>query len=163
MAKMNPLLPGKLGNPELSLGSDPRLDPRLVTLFNQGEAMDEMLEESDTVNAGSSYEEAVAYIGLLEENMHPFYEALFADIKPVTDVTRRTQTIIDADDHEITLYIHEPSNRNGASTWHRAHARGRHGDVYGRRHTLCPVARRVSRERPLRCRGGIQKWRGQVG
>ena len=57
MAKINPLLPGKLGNPELSLGSDPRLDPRLVTLFNQGEAMDEMLEESDTVNAGSSYEE----------------------------------------------------------------------------------------------------------
>ena len=46
MAKMNPLLPGKLGNPELSLSSDPRLDPRLVTLFNQGEAMDEMLEES---------------------------------------------------------------------------------------------------------------------
>ena len=113
MAKMNPLLPGKLGNPELSLSSDPRLDPRLVTLFNQGEAMDEMLDESDTVNAGSSYEEAVAYIGLLEENMQPFYEALFADIKPVTDVTRRTQTIIDAEDHEITLYIHEPSNRNG--------------------------------------------------
>ena len=46
MAKMNPLLPGKLGNPELSLGSDPRLDPRLVTLFNQGEAMEEMLEDS---------------------------------------------------------------------------------------------------------------------
>ena len=113
MTKISPLLPGKLNHPDLTLAADPRLDPRLAALFKQGEAMDAMLEESETVNADSSYEKALAYIGLLEENMCPFYEALYANIKPVIDVSRRTQTIIDADGHEITLYIHEPTNRNG--------------------------------------------------
>ena len=65
MIKISPLLPGKLNHPDLTLAADPRLDPRLAALFKQGEAMDAMLEESETVNADSSYEEALAYIGLL--------------------------------------------------------------------------------------------------
>jgi acetyl esterase len=109
-----PLLPGKLGKPDLTLSADPRLDPRLVALFSPGEAMDNLIEDSTSVDRNSSYEEALQYVEGIEPNLGPFYDGpLFGSLPPVEGVTRRTQTIVDSDDHEITLYIHEPTERAG--------------------------------------------------
>ena len=114
MSQDSPLLPGKLGNPALTLDKDPRLDPRLIPLFASGDGMDAVLEDSVTVDRNSSYEEALQFVETVEANLDPFYEALYGALPPVEGVTRRTQTIVDADDQEITLYIHEPTERNEA-------------------------------------------------
>ena len=111
MSQDSPLLPGKLGNPALTLDKDPRLDPRLIPLVSPGEALDAALEDSATVDLNSSYEEALKYISTLEANLDPYYDSLFGALSPVDGVSRRTQTIVDAEDHEITLYIHEPMER----------------------------------------------------
>jgi acetyl esterase/lipase len=111
MSKLKPELPGRLGNPNLTLATDPRLDPILADFFAQDDSMD-FAEVS--ISADSSYEDVLAYVTELEQGLDPFYEALYGSLPPVANVTRRTEVIPGVDDNEILLFIHEPSNRQNA-------------------------------------------------
>ncbi len=60
-------LPGKLGDPNLTLATDPRTDPRVIASLAQS-GMD-AVEEAPSVGPGSPYAEILEYVGALEAGL----------------------------------------------------------------------------------------------
>lgn len=100
-------LPGRLGSPNLQLGTDPRADPRLIKVLAEF-GLDKSPEPAP-VSANSTYEECLAYFGEMETVYDAMYAPLHNDL-PAVDSVRSTEVIEGVDANEITLYIHRPSN-----------------------------------------------------
>jgi acetyl esterase/lipase len=103
-------LPGRLGDPSLTLASDPRLDPRLVAAVG---GSDEALAAPVSVGPDSSYAEILDYIGAAESEFDAMYAEQYNSLAPVVGVTRRSEVITGVDGNEIQLFIHEPAERKG--------------------------------------------------
>ena len=103
-------LPGKLGNPDLTLAADPRLDPALIPFFA---GMGEAVFQPPALGPDSSYEEVVAYTSAMEAGVDPVFEEIFGALAPVPGVRRRTEVIEGVDGNDIALFIHEPMDRDG--------------------------------------------------
>ncbi|MEO6652308.1 MAG: alpha/beta hydrolase fold domain-containing protein [Ilumatobacteraceae bacterium] len=99
--------PGRLGNPDETLASDPRTDPRLVAalepfgLGGHGEPL--------PLDASAPTDQLVAFCNAAEAGFQQVFDAMCAELAPVTGVERSTETITGVDGNEITLYIHRPS------------------------------------------------------
>ncbi|WP_208378949.1 alpha/beta hydrolase fold domain-containing protein [Cumulibacter soli] len=106
-----PDLPGRLGDPDRSLATDPRIDPRmLATLASFG--LDSN-GEPPPVSADAPIEEVLSFVDAAEEGFTGLFGAIFANVAPVEGVTRETLTVKGGDDNEITLYIHRPTDGSG--------------------------------------------------
>lgn len=109
--KMLPQLPGRLGNPELTLRDDPRADPRMI------KAMDALglLDDAPPlpVSANSSIDELLAFCAMAEEGYEALNNTVTSTWPPISGVTRETQVIKGVDGNEITLYIHRPEQTTG--------------------------------------------------
>ena len=105
----SPHLPGKLGNPDLTLATDPRLDPALLPAVA---GMDEALDAPPAVGPDSSYEEVVAYAAAMEAEVDRIYPEIFGALPAVPGVRRRTEVIEGVDGNDIALFIHEPVDRD---------------------------------------------------
>jgi hypothetical protein len=103
-----PLLPGRLGDPNRALKTDPRTDPRLVAACAPF-ALD-VAPPPVPVNANSPLPDKLAYSAANEAGMEAVFAALFADLPQMTNVERRTQVIKGVDGNDINLYIHTPKN-----------------------------------------------------
>ena len=106
-----PILPGRLSNPDNVLKTDPRADSRLVAAlapFGFDEA-----PPPAPVTTNSPLEERYAFIAEAE----PGYEAMFAELleglPAIENVQTSTEVIKGADDNDITLYISKPTDRSG--------------------------------------------------
>ena len=98
-------LPGRIGNPELVIGSDPRSDPRLVEVLRTL-GMDQP-GEPVPVSAASSYDECLAFFAEMERQYLLMSEAFHQDLKPLP--VERDETIITGPDgNTIRLFIHRP-------------------------------------------------------
>jgi len=106
-----PLLPGRLGDPNRVLKTDPRADPRLVAACAPF-ALD-VAPPPVPVTADSSLLDKLTYSAANEAGMEAVFAALFADLPPMMTVERRTQVIKGVDGNDITLYIHTPRNVSG--------------------------------------------------
>ena len=106
-----PLLPGRLGDPNRVLKTDPRADPRLVAACAPF-ALD-VAPPPAPVNADSSLQEKLDYSAANEAGMETVFAALFADLPPITNVERRTEVIKGVDGNDINLYIHKPQHASG--------------------------------------------------
>jgi len=106
------ILPGRLGDPTRILKTDPRIDPRLLAaLASLG------LDGAPApvaVRPDSSMEAKLEYLAANEDAMGGLFARLVADLPPITNVERRTETIRGQDGNEIKLYIHLPLNGRGA-------------------------------------------------
>ncbi len=111
MTAASPKLPGRLGDPNLTLATDPRTDPRVIAALAQS-GMD-AVEEAPSVGPGSPYAEIIEYVGALEAGIDAVNREMFGRLPPVTGVARRTEVIKGQDGNEIRLFIHEPSGRAG--------------------------------------------------
>ena len=109
MSASTPQLPGKLGDPSLTLATDPRLDPRLV----EGAAYADDAVAEATMGPDSSYEEILENIGRIEAELAPAFAEMVRGLAPVHGVTRRSEAIEGLEGNEIRLYIHEPEERKG--------------------------------------------------
>ena len=98
-------LPGRLGNPDLQLGTDPRADSRLVEVLAQF-GMDVQSEPSP-VTADSSYEDCLAFSREMEAGYGAIYGALHTGLSDLA-ITRSKEIIKGIDGNEIVLYIHRP-------------------------------------------------------
>jgi acetyl esterase len=106
-------LPGRLGDPARSIGSDPRTDVRLAAVL-RSLGMDGH-GEPPPVTAASTYEEQLAFCDAAEGGFQGLFGALFADLPDVAGVERRTEEIPGPDGGRITLYIHAPVAHSGTA------------------------------------------------
>ena len=104
-------LPGRLGDPDMTLADDPRADPRMVaTLEPLG-----LAGQADPVplDADSSVEDIRAFAAMGEPGFEQLFDHLFDGLPPVEGVESRTEVITGADGNDIILYIHRPTGDSG--------------------------------------------------
>ena len=111
MTSSTPRLPGKLGDPTLTLATDPRLDPRLRDALEDYGISD--WGEMAATEQEPSLEEILDGIAEAEAMSDALYAGIFASLQPVPGVARRTESAEGVDGNEIRLYIHEPEAREG--------------------------------------------------
>lgn len=106
-----PTLPGRLGDPEMSLGTDPRSDPRMVAAMAPFGL--DALSAPSPVSAATDYEGLLEYCDAAEPMYDVMFDALLAGLPEITNVDRRTETISGVDGNDILLYIHTPTDVDG--------------------------------------------------
>ncbi|HEY5663521.1 MAG TPA: alpha/beta hydrolase fold domain-containing protein [Ilumatobacter sp.] len=100
-------LPGRLGNPDLTLGDDPRTDPRVGAVFA---ALG--LDGSGgppPVDAASPYDQQLAFWDAAETGYQMLFGALYPERAPAAGVVTSTETITGVDGNEIALRVHRPA------------------------------------------------------
>jgi acetyl esterase/lipase len=104
-------LPGRLGDPARTLKTDPRADPRLLAALAPF-GLDGP-PPPVTLGIDSPMKAKLDYLAATEAGMGGLFAGLVAKLPPITDVTRRTETIRGQDGNEIRLYIHSPAKAAG--------------------------------------------------
>lgn len=99
--------PGRLGNPDSSLGTDPRADPRMVAAMREYGI--DALAADPPVSPQDPMQARLDFIDAAEAGFTGLFDALVADLPPVPDIERTTESIVRADGSEITLYLHRPA------------------------------------------------------
>lgn len=99
------LLPGKLGNPDLGLVEDDRLDPRLARLMA---SMPAVAMEPVDISETASYEESLQWVDGMEEIMALQNEAAIAAMPKFSNLVSSKETIKGVDGNDIDLYIEDP-------------------------------------------------------
>ncbi len=106
-----PILPGRLGDPNMLIKTDPRADPRMVAamavLGLDG------APEAAPVDINSPNEALLEYAMLAEEGFAALGDVLSSAAPPITNVERRTEVIKGVDGNDISLYIHTPTDVDG--------------------------------------------------
>ena len=102
------LLPGRLGDPKMTLGTDPRTDRRVVKALSAlGLSHDLPLSP---VGPESSLAEIRAQIADTEAGLMALPDMLTTEaLPPVAGVESSTKVITGVDGNDISLYIHRPS------------------------------------------------------
>lgn len=104
-------LPGRLGNPDETLGTDPRTDPRLAAaieplgLGGHGDPI--------PVAASDPTDQQVEFCNAAEEGFQALFDAMLGELPPVDGVERSVRTIAGVDGNDITLYVHRPAGATG--------------------------------------------------
>ena len=97
-----PTLPGKLGDPSMQLGEDPRLDSRLIGQLRPFE-LDKDAPLDPTFN---TRQQIIDHASMIEPAFQGLFEAWFADVPPVgCELEQRTEVITGTDDNSIELFI----------------------------------------------------------
>ena len=102
-------LPGRLGNPDATIDTDQRADPRIVAAM----AMAELAPGLEAPGADASYEDCLAYCAAFEEANAAAHPMLLEAMPKLDSVTRTTEVIQGVDGNDISLYIHQPAARSG--------------------------------------------------
>jgi len=108
----HPKLPGRLGDPARTLKTDPRADPRLLAVLTRL-GLDGP-PPPVAVGSDSPMKAKLDYLAATEAGMGGLFAGLTAELPPITNVARRTETIRGQDGNEIRLYIHSPLKAAGA-------------------------------------------------
>lgn len=99
-------LPGRLGDPARTLGTDPRTDPRITAalapfgLDGHG--------EPPPIDADAPLAAVLEFCGAGEEGFSAVFAALYDGLDPIEGVERSERTIAGVDGNEIRLLIHRP-------------------------------------------------------
>jgi acetyl esterase len=102
--------PGRLGDPEMCPGTDPRADPRMVAAM-RGLGMD-ALAPPLPIGVETPPTESLPVLSATELQFEALYGAVFDGLPAVAGVTRETVTIDGADGHQIPLYVHRPERED---------------------------------------------------
>jgi acetyl esterase len=102
---------GRLANPECSLGTDPRSDPRMVKALAPFGL--DALSPAPPLTVDSPLADRLAFTAEIEEAMSAVFEP-FAQAMPIAEgVTTTTVTIPGGDGQDLTLYISRPDTAAG--------------------------------------------------
>ena len=101
-----PILPGRLGTPEMELRDDPRADPRMIAVLESMELAG--AQEPLPVDASSAIEDLLAYADEAEAGYEGMFAALLEGVEPVAGVQRTVEVIPGVDGNDITLFVHRP-------------------------------------------------------
>ncbi|MGI9595893.1 MAG: alpha/beta hydrolase fold domain-containing protein [Acidimicrobiales bacterium] len=106
-----PILPGRLGDPNMLMNTDPRSDPRMVAAMVPL-GLDGAPEPAP-VDVNSPIDALLEYAMLAEEGFAALGGLLVANAPAITNVERRTEMIRGVDGNDISLYIHTPTDVDG--------------------------------------------------
>jgi len=106
-----PILPGRLGSPEMTLRSDPRADPRMVAAMEPVGLAD--APPPTPVDASSSMDELLPWVDEAEAGFAMLFDALNGDMPDVVGVDRSVEVIRGIDGNDITLFVHRPASADG--------------------------------------------------
>ncbi|MGV0794420.1 alpha/beta hydrolase [Mycolicibacterium sp. XJ1819] len=99
---------GRHADPDATLASDPRSDPRMVKALAEF-GLDGRLPEIP-LTVDSPLEQRRALATMSEQAMGAIFDAFATAAAPITGVTTTTTTITGADGNDITVYISRPDN-----------------------------------------------------
>ncbi len=105
------ILPGRLGNPDMLLKTDPRADPRMVAAMVPL-GLDGAPEPAP-VDINSPSDELLEYAMAAEEGFGMLGDILGTNAPAITNVERRTEVIKGIDGNDVSLYIHTPTDADG--------------------------------------------------
>jgi len=105
-------LPGRLGDPSLSLATDPRTHPGVNKLFGPFELNRPQLE-APPVSQDCSYEAKVEWANGVEQGFGGLFDTIVSAWPPIEGVENSTEIIKGVDGNDITLYISKPKNSTG--------------------------------------------------
>lgn len=100
------MLAGRLADPNCTLGTDPRSDPRMVAAFAPLGLADALPEAPLSVD--SPIEHRLAYAAAAEEAIGAVFDTLALAAPAPAGVTTTTVTISGGDGNELTLFISRP-------------------------------------------------------
>jgi acetyl esterase/lipase len=107
----SPILPGRLGMPDLQLRDDPRADPRMIAAMSPI-GLD--VEPPPTpVTAASSLEEILGACMIAEAGFQMAF-GMVNQPASAPGVSSSVETITGSDGNDITLYIHRPADADTA-------------------------------------------------
>ncbi len=107
-----PHLPGRLGNPDLTLKEDPRADPRMIAAmepFALGERTPAL-----PVDSASSMEALHEFVSESEAGFEQLFGVLASGLAEVPGVQRSVEVIRGVHGNDITVHIHRPVAAEGA-------------------------------------------------
>jgi acetyl esterase/lipase len=107
----SPLLPGRLGTPDLDLRDDPRADPRMIAAM--GPIGLDVAPPPSPVTAATPIAELLEYTLLAEAGFEMLGGILGANTARTVGVSSYEETITGVDGNDITLFIHRPDVTNG--------------------------------------------------
>ena len=107
-----PILPGRLGNPDMTLADDPRADPRMIAALAPLGIGGPV--EPFPLTVDHPLEDLHAYADEGEQGFGAVGDVLLQGLDPVTGVTRSVEVIPGVDGNDITLYISRPEAADGA-------------------------------------------------
>src|SRR6476660_3318496 len=97
---------GRLADPDCTLGTDPRSDPRMVKALAEF-GLDGILPEAP-LSVDSPLEDRLAFAALNEEGVGAVLAAFGQAVPDVEGVTTTTTTITGEDGNDVTLYLSRP-------------------------------------------------------
>ena len=106
-----PILPGRLGHPNMTLAEDPRADPRMIaalTPLGIGGPV-----EPFPLTVDDPLDQLHAYADEGEQGFGALGDALLTGVEPVAGVTRSVEIITGVDGNDVTLYISRPEAADG--------------------------------------------------
>lgn len=104
-------LPGRLGNPNETLVSDPRTDPRIAKTMAM---LGELAPGVSAIDTNADYEAALKYCDAFERAA-ALSHTLDWQAMPEFPTVASSETVIQGvDGNDITLCIHQPTERRGA-------------------------------------------------
>ena len=101
-------LPGRLGNENLALKNDKRLNPQLLSALS--EVGLDSIAPPPPVSVLSSEEDRLQFIASSEPLYRGLFASIYQSIDLPNDVVNETRIIKDEDGNEIKLYISRPKN-----------------------------------------------------
>ena len=110
-ASPSPILPGRLGSPDMVLRTDPRADPRMLAAMSPFEL--DLPPAPAPVDGSSPLDQLLEFAALAEPGFDMVFSALVADLPAIEGVTSTVQVIRGIDGNDITLFIHRPENVSG--------------------------------------------------
>lgn len=106
-----PVLPGRLGSPNMEMKDDPRADPRMLAAMEPFGLSSNM---PSPVTGASSSDELHGYISAAEEGFEGLFGVLTTGLPEIEGVNRSVEVIKGMDGNDVTLFIHRPTNATGS-------------------------------------------------
>ena len=106
-----PMPDGRLADPDRTLGTDPRSDPRMVAAFAPF-GLDSPLPPPP-LTVDSTLDERLALFAAMEEEFGAIFDTLAQSAPIAEGVTSTTVTITGGGGNDLTLYISRPADSDG--------------------------------------------------
>ncbi len=102
-------LPGRLGDPEMTFGDDPRADSRIAEAM----ALMELAPGLENLPLDAGYEDCLNYCMAFEQAAQLGDPLMWDAMPDFSDLETSTEVIQGVDGNDITLHISYPKNRTG--------------------------------------------------